>query len=93
VSSLGPGSGIGRGTERLWEGPPQPAVPQGLETYAHIEGLVGEEAELLEIPHEKRSQQHHERLHAIREELDRVWGKLRERAERREDSGEERDGS
>jgi hypothetical protein len=42
---------------------------------------------LLEVPHEKRNQEQHERLRAIREELDRIWEKLRERAERRPHTG------
>jgi hypothetical protein len=49
---------------------------------ARIEGLVGEEHALLLIPAEKREKHQHERLRAISEELDRVWEKLRERAER-----------
>jgi Protein of unknown function (DUF2630) len=56
--------------------------PRDLELFAHVEGLVGEEASLLAIPHEDRSQHHHERLKAIGEELDRAFEKLRERAER-----------
>jgi hypothetical protein len=43
---------------------------------------MGEEAALLAIPHEDRSQHHHDRLKAIGGELDRAFEKLRERAER-----------
>jgi hypothetical protein len=50
--------------------------------FARVEGLVGEEAALLAIPPEERSQHHHDRLKAIGEELDRVFEHLRERAER-----------
>jgi Protein of unknown function (DUF2630) len=58
-------------------------IPRDLEVYAHIEGLVGEEAELLEGAEEGRKEEHHERLDAIRQELDRAWDTLRRRAERR----------
>jgi hypothetical protein len=59
----------------------EPGSPD-LELFAHVEGLVGEEAALLAIPHEDRSQHQHARLRAIGEELDRVFEHLRERAER-----------
>jgi hypothetical protein len=62
-------------------------IPRDLEVYAHIEGLVGEENELLQGAEEGRKDEHHERLHAIREELDRAWETLRRRAERRAKSG------
>ena len=55
-------------------------VPRNLEVYAHIEGLVGEENELLEEAEESRKEEHHERLHAIGKELDRAWEALRQRA-------------
>jgi hypothetical protein len=58
-------------------------IPRDLEVYAHIEGLVGEENELLEEAEKGRKEQRRERLHAIREELDRAWETLRRRAERR----------
>jgi hypothetical protein len=58
-------------------------VPRELDVYAHIEGLVGEENELREKAAESRKQEHHERLHAIGEELDRAWETLRRRAEGR----------
>jgi Protein of unknown function (DUF2630) len=63
---------------------PKDFVPgsSDLELFTRVEGLVGEEAALLAIPHEDRSQHHHERLKAIGEELDRAFEKLRERAER-----------
>ena len=57
--------------------------PRDLEAYAHIEGLVGEENELLESAEEDRKEEHRQRLHAITEELDRAWETLRRRAERR----------
>ena len=62
-------------------------VPRDLEVYAHIEGLVGEETELLRDVEEGRKEEHHERLHAVREELDRAWEALRRRAERRAKPG------
>ena len=58
-------------------------IPRDLEVYAHIEGLVGEENELLDTAEEDRTENHHERLHAIEEQLNRVWDTLRRRAERR----------
>ena len=58
-------------------------IPRNLEAYAHIEGLVGEENELLEDAKQGRKEEHRERLHAIAEELDRAWETLRRRAERR----------
>jgi hypothetical protein len=58
-------------------------TPSGLEAYAHIEGLVGEESELLEEAEEGRREEHRARLHAITEELDRAWEALRRRAEHR----------
>jgi len=58
-------------------------IPRDVELYAHIEGLVGEENELLEEAEEGRKAEHRERLHAIGEELDRAWETLRRRAERR----------
>jgi hypothetical protein len=63
---------------------PEDFVPgsRDLELYAHVEGLMGEEQALLAVPHEDRSQHHHDRLKAIGEELDRAFEKLRERAER-----------
>ena len=62
-------------------------IPRDLEAYAHIEGLVGEEDELLEQAEEGRTDQHRERLRAVTEELDRVWDALRRRAERRAEPG------
>lgn len=62
-------------------------LPSDLETYAHIEGLVGEEDELLEEAEEGRKEEHRERLHAIKEELDGAWETLRRRAERRAKPG------
>ncbi len=62
-------------------------IPRDLEVYAHIDGLVGEENELLEEAEEGRKEEHRERLHAIRQELDRAWETLRRRAEGRAKSG------
>jgi hypothetical protein len=58
-------------------------IPHDLDAYAHIEGLVGEETEILEGAEEDRKEDDHKRLHAIGQELDRVWETLRQRAERR----------
>ncbi len=62
-------------------------LPRDLEAYAHVEGLVGEETELLEEAQEGRKEEHRERLHAITQELDRAWETLRRRAERRAKPG------
>ena len=62
-------------------------IPRDLGAYAHIEGLVGEENELLEQAEEARKEEHRERLHAIEHELDRAWETLRRRAERRAKPG------
>jgi hypothetical protein len=58
-------------------------IRSDLEAYARIEGLVGEENELLEEAEAERKAEHRERLHAIGQELDRAWEALRRRAERR----------
>jgi hypothetical protein len=58
-------------------------IPQNLEVYAHIEGLVGEENEILEGAEKGHREDRHERLQAIGHELDRAWETLRHRAERR----------
>jgi hypothetical protein len=69
-----------------WEQPrtPDELAPESpeIDLFARIEGLVGEETALLAIPAHERTHEHHRRLAAIGEELDRVWEKLRERAER-----------
>jgi hypothetical protein len=56
--------------------------PPAIDLFAHIEGLIGEEAALLSIPAHQRDHEHHRRLSEIGEELDRAWEKLRDRAER-----------
>lgn len=58
-------------------------VPSGLEAYARIEGLVGEEDELREQVEKDEKKERRERLHEIEQELDRAWETLRRRAERR----------
>jgi Protein of unknown function (DUF2630) len=62
-------------------------IPRDLGAYAHIEGLVGEENELLEQAEEDRKEEHRQRLHVITGELDRAWETLRRRAERRAQPG------
>ena len=57
-------------------------IPDELELFARIEGLVGEEAALLTVPRQHRRREQHERLRAISDELDRIWASLRGRAER-----------
>ena len=58
------------------------AIPPELELFARIEGLAGEEAALLAVARENRDREQHERLRAVSAELDRIWERLRERAER-----------
>ena len=55
------------------------ALPEELELFARIEGLVGEEAVLLATAPEQRKDHERERLRAIAEELDRIWERLRAR--------------
>jgi hypothetical protein len=50
--------------------------------FARIEGLIGEEHALLMIPAHERSEAQHRRLREIAAELDGIWERLRERAER-----------
>jgi hypothetical protein len=51
------------------------------ELYARIEGLIGQEIALLDIPARQRTDAEHDRLHEIGVELDRIFERLRERAE------------
>jgi hypothetical protein len=53
--------------------------------FARIEGLVGEEDALLAIPAQERTQQQHDRLRDIGDQLDRIWEALRARAKRLEE--------
>ena len=57
--------------------------PDVLELREIDKPVVGEEDVLLEEAEESRKKEHSERLHAIREELDRTWETLRRRAQRR----------
>jgi hypothetical protein len=57
-------------------------VPADVAAFARVERLTGEEHALLMIPAKERTREQHERLDSISAELDRVWQKLRERAER-----------
>jgi hypothetical protein len=59
-------------------------VPAEAGLFARIEGLVGEERALLEIPARKRSEQQKDRLRDLTTELDRIWAALRDRAVRPE---------
>jgi hypothetical protein len=62
-----------------------PPMPAGIKAYAHVEGLLGEEAALLAVAKEERHEEHERRLREVTEELDRIWEHLRERAERHGD--------
>jgi hypothetical protein len=57
-------------------------LPSDIGLLARIEDLVGEEHALLLIPAKERNAQQHQRLRDVGAELDRIWDKLRERAER-----------
>jgi hypothetical protein len=70
-------------------GAPHPLGPEDLipkrpelDLFARIEGLVGEEAALLALPERDRTQAQIDRVRDIGQELDRIWERLRERAER-----------
>jgi hypothetical protein len=54
--------------------------PEERELFARIEGLIGEEIALLDIPAHERSDAHNARLEQITKDLDRLWDRLRERA-------------
>jgi hypothetical protein len=54
--------------------------PEQEELFARIEGLIGEEIALLDIPAHQRTDAHHARLEQIGKDLDRLWHRLRERA-------------
>jgi hypothetical protein len=51
--------------------------------FSQVERRVGEEYALLAIPRHERSETQHRRLRALGEQADRIWEKLRERAEAR----------
>lgn len=55
-------------------------TPADLGLFARIEGLVGEERALLDIPGRTRSEQQKRRLRDITTELDRIAEALRVRA-------------
>jgi hypothetical protein len=55
--------------------------PAWLDAFARVEGLIGEEAALLKIPARERTAEQHERLRGLGAELDRIWERLRRRAE------------
>jgi hypothetical protein len=57
-------------------------VPADLSLFARVEGLVGEEKALLEIPRPSRQQR--DRLREVGAELDHIWEALRARAGRLE---------
>jgi hypothetical protein len=57
----------------------EPALPEELEAFARIEGLVGQEHALLLVPAAKRSAREHRLLDAVTAELDRIADKLKQR--------------
>jgi hypothetical protein len=54
---------------------------ESITAYEHVEGLCGEEEALLQIPADEREPHHHERLKAVKDELDRAFERLRHRAD------------
>ena len=56
----------------------------GASAFAQVEGLAGEEQELLIIPAHERKAHQHERLRVIGEELDRIFARLHKRAHERD---------
>jgi hypothetical protein len=58
-----------------------PGQPE-LGLFARIEGLLGEEKALLDIPARRRSGREHNRLREIGAELDRIFERLQERSKR-----------
>jgi hypothetical protein len=56
--------------------------PTDVTYFARIEDLVGEEQALLAIPADERSPAQRDRLYTISTDLDRIFEKLRERAQR-----------
>jgi hypothetical protein len=73
---------VSPGWGREWTPRSDLPVSPELRAYAHIEGLIGEEVALMGIPEARRTREQGERLHAVRTELDRIWERLRQRAER-----------
>ena len=59
-------------------------VPADLGLFARVEGLLGEEKALLEIPAQERSRQQRDRLRTCGAKLDRIWESMRARAARLE---------
>jgi hypothetical protein len=64
-----------------------PPDPPELSLYARVEGLIGEEDALLELPADERTPAQRERLRGLQEELDGLWAQLRERARRLASAG------
>jgi hypothetical protein len=56
--------------------------PSDVTYFSRVEGLVGEEAALLAVAPDDRTQTQRDRLHAIAADLDRIFDTLRERARR-----------
>lgn len=61
----------------------EPEWPESIALFAHIEGLIGEEAALLATPAHERTSEHHNRLRELTAELDRIWASLARRAKTR----------
>jgi len=72
-----------------WElpGTPNDEPDDEIALFARIEGLIGEEAALLAIPARERTEEEAGRLRHITDELDRIWDRLRRRAEARHARG------
>ncbi|SRR5258705_14020681 len=70
-----PGSELPRTSDEI-----NPSLPEK-ELDARVEGAIGQEIALLDIPARQRTPAEHDRLHEIGVELDRIFDRLRERAE------------
>jgi hypothetical protein len=70
-------------------------MPSDQSVADHIEQLVAEEHRLLDLGGHERglAPEQHERLHAVRVELDRLWDLLRQRRALRETGGDPDDAS
>jgi hypothetical protein len=76
-------SSVFPGADRERVGEDRAPPPEGISVFSQVERMVGEEYALLAIPTHERSEAQHSRLRELGEQLDRIWEKLRERAEAR----------
>jgi hypothetical protein len=82
VPGMQPGD-IEEGLEKALESPV--GVPEDLDLYEHAENLIGQEQELLSVPHGERTPHQRRLLGAISSELDRIEARLHERSRSKRD--------